>query len=111
LSHNGMTLAAGSAGTAVGAGLATFVLGSNPVGWVILAGLAMSTVFALGTDLIYQNNIFGLKDKVDWVGHKIDNSIDVVKKTTEKSMDSVGNAVSEAKNIISNHINPMKWAW
>ncbi|MBO8910662.1 transposase, partial [Staphylococcus aureus] len=85
LSHNGMTLAAGSAGTAVGAGLATFVLGSNPVGWVILAGLAMSTVFALGTDLIYQNNIFGLKDKVDWVGHKIDNSIDVVKKTTEKS--------------------------
>ncbi|MBO8619738.1 transposase, partial [Staphylococcus aureus] len=85
---------------------ATFVLGSNPVGWVILAGLAMSTVFALGTDLIYQNNIFGLKDKVDWVGHKIDNSIDVVKKTTEKSMDSVGNAVSEAKNIISNHINP-----
>ncbi|HEF0933358.1 TPA: transposase, partial [Staphylococcus aureus] len=88
LSHNGMTLAAGSAGTAVGAGLATFVLGSNPVGWVILAGLAMSTVFALGTDLIYQNNIFGLKDKVDWVGHKIDNSIDVVKKTTEKSMDS-----------------------
>ncbi|WP_413252570.1 hypothetical protein, partial [Staphylococcus aureus] len=23
----------------------------------------------------------------------------------------VGNAVSEAKNIISNHINPMKWAW
>ncbi len=29
LSHNGMTLAAGSTGTAVGAGLATFVLGSN----------------------------------------------------------------------------------
>ncbi len=79
-----MTLAAGSAGTAVGAGLATFVLGSNPVGWVILAGLAMSTVFALGTDLIYQNNIFGLKDKVDWVGHKIDNSIDVVKKNYRK---------------------------
>lgn len=44
----------------------------------------MSTVFALGTDLIYQNNIFGLKDKVDWVGHKIDNSIDVVKKNYRK---------------------------
>ncbi|WP_262374947.1 hypothetical protein, partial [Staphylococcus aureus] len=31
-----------------------------------------------------------IKDKTDWVGHKIDDSIDVVKKSTEKAVDSVG---------------------
>ncbi|WP_436799334.1 hypothetical protein, partial [Staphylococcus aureus] len=45
--------------------------------------------------------------KTEWVGHKIDDSIDVVKKSTEKAVDSVG----EATKSISNHLNPMKWSW
>ncbi|WP_376708777.1 hypothetical protein, partial [Staphylococcus aureus] len=44
-------------------------------------------------------------------GHKLDDGIDVVKKSTEKAVDSVGNVVGEGTKSISNHLNPMKWSW
>ena len=77
LSHNGMTLAAGSAmGTIVSVGIT--MLG-NPVGWAVLGGFAAATGFAIAADWAYENNLWGLKDETDWVGHKIDDGIDVVK--------------------------------
>ncbi|CAC6192274.1 Phage protein [Staphylococcus aureus] len=110
LSHNGMTLAAGSAmGTIVSVGIT--MLASNPVGWAVLGGFAAATGFAIAADWAYENNLWGLKDETDWVGHKIDDGIDVVKKSTEKAVDSVEKAVGEATKSISNHINPMKWSW
>ncbi|MBU8388604.1 LXG domain-containing protein [Staphylococcus aureus] len=106
LSHNGMTLAAGSV-----AAFGVAALVSNPVGWavegILTAGIIGSTV----SDYLYQNNYFGIKDKVDWAGHKIDEGIDAVNKTAEKAVDSVGNAIGDATKSISNHINPMKWSW
>lgn len=107
LSHNGMTLAAGVGTTA----LITVFLGSNPVGIAVLAGFALGCLATKGADWAYQNNWKGIKDKTDWVGHKIDDGIDVVKKSTEKAVDSVGNVVGEATKSISDHINPMKWSW
>ncbi len=107
LSHNGMTLAASVGTTAA----ITFFLSSNPVGWAAVGILSAAFVISMITDWAYQNNKAGIKDKVDWVGHKIDDGIDAVKNTTEKAVDSVGTVVGEATNNISNHINPMKWAW
>lgn len=107
LSHNGMTLAAGVGTTAA----ITFFLSSNPVGWATVGILSAAFVISMITDWAYQNNKAGIKDKVDWVGHKIDDGIDAVKNTTEKAVDSVGTVVGEATNNISDHINPMKWAW
>ncbi|MCR0920753.1 LXG domain-containing protein [Staphylococcus aureus] len=110
LSHNGMTLAAGSAmGTIVSVGIT--MLASNPVGWAVLGGFAAATGFAIAADWAYENNLWGLKDETDWVGHKTDDGIDVVKKSTKKAVDSVEKAVGEATKSISNHINPMKWSW
>ncbi|HDK7900739.1 TPA: transposase [Staphylococcus aureus] len=110
LSHNGMTLAAGSAmGTIVSVGIT--MLASNPVGWAVLGGFAAATGLAIAADWAYENNLWGLKDETDWVGHKIDDGIDVVKKSTKKAVDSVEKAVGEATKSISNHINPMKWSW
>ncbi|CYC31783.1 Phage protein [Staphylococcus aureus] len=65
------------------------------------------SVSTMLVDWAYQNNKAGIKDKADWVGHKLDDGIDVVKKSTEKAVDSVG----EATKSISNHLNPMKWSW
>ncbi|GKS46713.1 transposase [Staphylococcus argenteus] len=111
LSHNGMTLAAGAGAGAVVTVGASILLGSNPVGWAIVGVLAASSLAGMFADWAYQTNILGLKDKTDWVGHKIDDGIDVVKKSTEKAVDSVEKAVGEATKSISNHINPMKWSW
>lgn len=61
---------------------------------------------------MYQSkNEFGIKDKNDWIGHKLDAGIDAVEKSAEKAIDSVESAVGEATKSISNHINPMKWSW
>ncbi len=35
----------------------------------------------------------------------------LLKKSTEKAIDSVGNVVGQATKSISDHINPMKWSW
>lgn len=107
LSHNGMTLAAGSGAGAVVTVGASILLGSNPVGWAVIGGFVAGTLVSKAADWAYQSNWNGIKDKTDWVGHKIDDSIDVVKKSTEKAVDSVG----EATKSISNHLNPMKWSW
>ncbi|HDE0048454.1 TPA: transposase, partial [Staphylococcus aureus] len=104
-SHNGMTLAAGSGAGAVVTVGASILLGSNPVGWAVIGGFVAGTLVSKAADWAYQSNWNGIKDKTDWVGHKIDDSIDVVKKSTEKAVDSVG----EATKSISNHLNPMKW--
>ena len=97
LSHNGMTLAAGSAmGTIVSVGIT--MLASNPVGWAVLGGFAAATGFAIAADWAYENNLWGLKDETDWVGHKIDDGIDVVK-IYKKAVDSVEKAVGEATKV------------
>ncbi|MBO8870503.1 transposase, partial [Staphylococcus aureus] len=92
-------------GIGTGAGIATsatiVALASNPVGWAALGGLAVGIIFSNLTDLAYQNNFLGIKDKTDWVGHKIDDGIDAVKKSTEKAVDSFENAVGEATKGIS----------
>ncbi len=107
LSHNGMTLVAGIGGSAAVGAIAAIALSSNPVGWTVLAGLAVGSGLAFAADWAYQTNKLGLKDKTDWVGHKIDESIEVV----GKSADSVRNTVGEATKNIGKHINSMKWAW
>ncbi|HDB4592335.1 TPA: transposase, partial [Staphylococcus aureus] len=106
LSHNGMTLAAGSV-----AAFGVAALVSNPVGWAVVGILTAGIIGSTVSDYLYQNNYFGIKDKVDWAGHKIDEGIDAVNKTAEKAVDSVGNAIGDATKSISNHINPMKWSW
>ena len=106
LSHNGMTLAAGSV-----AAFGVAALVSNPVGWAVVGILTAGIIGSIVSDYLYQNNYFGIKDKVDWAGHKIDEGIDAVNKTAEKAVDSVGNAIGDATKSISNHINPMKWSW
>lgn len=106
LSHNGMTLAAGSV-----AAFGVAALVSNPVGWAVVGILTAGIIGSIVSDYLYQNNYFGIKDKVDWAGHKIDEGIDAVNKTAEKAVDSVGNTIGDATKSISNHINPMKWSW
>ncbi|MCI2839519.1 hypothetical protein FH107_10075 [Staphylococcus hominis] len=40
------------------------------------AGVGAGTVLAAVSDLAYQTNFLGTKDKVDWAGHQIDKGID-----------------------------------
>ncbi len=95
LSHNGMTLAAGSV-----AAFGVAALVSNPVGWAVVGILTAGIIGSTVSDYLYQNNYFGIKDKVDWAGHKIDEGIDAVNKTAEKAVDSVGNAIGDATKVL-----------
>lgn len=102
-----LTLGVGIVTTA----LITLALGSNPIGWATVGILASAYIGSMLADWAYQTNKFGLKDKTDWVGHKIDDGMEAVGKSTEAAIDSVKNTVGDAAKSIGKHINPMKWAW
>ena len=102
--HNGLTLGTGATATA---GLTIAALGLNPGGWGILAGIAIGSLASYGTDYLYKNNIFGLKDGTDWVGKNVlDPAFDRVKHiySIEKGKLDIGNIlISEGYNKVKNH--------
>ena len=104
VTHNGLTL--GTVATAT-AGLTIAALGLNPGGWGILAGVAIGSLASYGTDYLYKNNIFGLKDGTDWVGKNVlDPAFDRVKHiySIEKGNLEIGNIlISEGYNKVKNH--------
>lgn len=74
------------------------------------AGVAVSTWF----NHLYDNNIWGVQDKLDYVGEKIDNawnsSVDAVSNTVDsikESADNVGEAIKDGVESL----NPMNWGW
>ncbi|HEI6416229.1 hypothetical protein HUZ99_03605 [Staphylococcus sp. SS87] len=84
---------------------------SNLVGWVFLAGYTAGSVSAILVYWDHQTNKLGLRDKTDWIGYKMDDNIDVIEKFADEIVEGVESSIGEATNNISNHINPMKWAW
>lgn len=77
-------------------------------------GLAGFTAGSISAILVYwtnQKNEFGIKDKNDWIGHKLDAGIDAVENFANDIVDTIKNAIGEASKSISNHISPKKWSW
>ena len=77
VSHNTASTAVQFTGGAIGGAVATFIFGSNPVGWAAIGtvgiGLA-ATQFASSTfDTAYKNNWLGTKSILDYIGNKLDN--------------------------------------
>lgn len=44
-------------------------------------------------------NEFGIKDKNDWIGHKLDAGIDAVEKSAEKTVDGVENVMVKLQKV------------
>ncbi|WP_375180222.1 hypothetical protein [Enterococcus rotai] len=113
LSHNVVSTGVGFTAGWVGAAGVGLLL-TNPGGWAVLGGIAVGTVVSVGLDYIYQNNILGVQDKLDWVGNKIDDGLDWA---GEKINDGFNYAkekledAGEALNDLGDAINPMNWAW
>ncbi len=64
-----------------------------------LAGFIVGSV---STILVYwtnQKNEFGIKDKNDWIGHKLDAGIDAVEKSAEKTVDGVENVMVKLQKV------------
>ncbi|ARJ28909.1 T7SS effector LXG polymorphic toxin [Staphylococcus lugdunensis] len=128
LSHNALTMSAGWVTSTIISGT-IIALAANPVGWAALAGIAVGTLAAYGADWAYQNNKLGIKDKVDWLGHKmdpvlgqlgqtkdqtikiLDNTATNVSNGVKNTAETVKNTVGEAVNNIGDNMNPMKWKW
>ncbi|HDJ3895052.1 TPA: hypothetical protein PQH10_001510 [Staphylococcus aureus] len=52
------------------------------------------------TCILYQSkNEFGIKDKNDWIGHKLDAGIDAVEKSAEKTVDGVENVMVKLQKV------------
>ncbi|EJP0954119.1 TPA: hypothetical protein OVY44_000448 [Staphylococcus aureus] len=46
-----------------------------------------------------KKNEFGIKDKNDWIGHKLDVGIDAVEKSAEKTVDGVENVMVKLQKV------------
>lgn len=80
--HNGVSTGL-SLGTATGvATVATFILGSNPVGWaavgVGVAAMGASTLVDWGFSTAYEENFLGVRDGLDTVGEWFDETVNTV---------------------------------
>lgn len=65
-------------------------------------GLAGFTAGSISAILVYwtnQKNEFGIKDKNDWIGHKLDVGIDAVEKFAEKTVDGVENVMVKLQKV------------
>ncbi|HCJ4495450.1 TPA: hypothetical protein NR481_002853, partial [Staphylococcus aureus] len=65
-------------------------------------GLAGFTAGSISAILVYwtnQKNEFGIKDKNDWIGHKLDAGIDAVEKSAEKTVDGVENVMVKLQKV------------
>lgn len=61
-----------AASYSVGAVVAFALFGSNPVGWAIVAAVAVATIASTAFEFFYQNNSFGIQDKLDTIGSWFD---------------------------------------
>lgn len=70
ISHN----TAGLSGTLAGIGLTAgaVAIGASPVGWAANAGAALGVGVSYGFEYLYEHNTFGINDKLDAAGEKID---------------------------------------
>ena len=71
VAHNLAGLGGGALGAAFTYG-ATVLLGASPVGWAAAAGIGISFVATFTFEYLYDNNKFGIQDKIDKVGETLD---------------------------------------
>lgn len=103
VAHNGASVGIGLAAGAIGKGAVTLLAAGTPVGWGIVAGVAVGAVATWGFNYMYDNNILGLQDGLDAVGRKLDDI-----------GESIGSFAKDAGEAISSGlsaINPMNWGW
>ena len=98
ISYGGATAGVAIAGSALGNVVVAAALGSNPVGWAVAGGVAVSfgigVALSSGFDALYKNNVGGLQDGLDWVGDKLDSA-----------GKKIGDAVNKKVNTIKDNFN------
>ncbi|WP_017798531.1 hypothetical protein [Oceanobacillus kimchii] len=69
--------------------------------------MAAGTALTAGFNYMYDNNILGLQDGLDYVGGKLDDFGNTVKDSFNDTVDKAGEAISSGLDAI----NPMNWGW
>ena len=81
-------LLATATGSGYMAGFAT-ALASNPVGWAIIAGVAVG----YAVDLAYKNNFLGIRDIANDIGDNLDKSIKEIGSNIDSGVKEVGKSI------------------
>lgn len=92
MTHNAGTVGAAITGDAVGTGFVTggaALLGSNPGGWAVAAGIAGATVTTWGFKKLYDNNVMHIQDGLDWAGEKVDDFTDKAGEAIHSTVDAI----------------------
>ncbi|GGK09379.1 hypothetical protein GCM10007063_34820 [Lentibacillus kapialis] len=81
------------------------MLGSNPVGWAAIgiaaAGAAVGVGATMGFNYLYDNNILGIQDGLDWAGQQIDEGFKTVTETATNLAEDAGEALSSGLDAIN----------
>lgn len=113
--HSGTSTLVGVGGAMAGSALTTTALValgvSNPVGWAVLGGAAVGFVAVQGFEYLYDNNVLGIKDGLDWTGDKIDQGLNWAGDKIGQGLDFAGDKIGEGVEAIGNALNPMNWSW
>ncbi len=62
---------------------------ATPVGWTIVAGVAVGTVVTMGFNWAYDSNLFGLQDGLDWAGQQLDQAGEFVSDAWDSAQEKV----------------------
>ncbi|SDC36415.1 LXG domain of WXG superfamily protein [Terribacillus halophilus] len=110
ITHNGASFLAGAAGSTLGTIALTAVV-SNPGGWVIGAVIGGA---ALGSNIfnyMYDNNVWGLQDGLDSIGGKLDGAWNATVDHVNETVDSIGGAIKDGIESLSNPISWGRWIY
>lgn len=95
--HNVASLAAGASVVYIGS-----LVASDPIGWgVLAAGVGTTIAF----EYMYEKNIFGLQDGLDWVGQKVDWAVEQIGNGWNTMTDWVTDAVESVGEAITNTLD------
>lgn len=99
VTHTAGKVGAGMLGDTLGTGFVAggaALLGTNPGGWAVAAGIAGATVATWGFNKLYDNNVMHIQDGVEWAGEKVDEFTDSLSDFKNDVKEGVSNMIDGA---------------
>lgn len=75
------------------------------VGWAILGAAAIGTIAGIGASYLYDNNVLGIKDGLDWLGGNIDEGINWLGEQANGVIENIGDGINWVGDKFNDSLN------